>query len=208
METTEKKFTKAQLQEINGLLGEEIIELKESMDKLVEESIALGEDMRGRPFILEDIEGFTTTAIDNEHKTHTEREIHSLDNFHICRGKDNIWHIVTPQEITVPVEINDMFEGIMILRALGLKRITFQGLLEDSEMVEELLDMRDDVRKMRDERVAKEKEDGVYAVGDWILDVNDNIIQIYADDMMEVSENDIVRHATEEEIKSQNQDEK
>jgi hypothetical protein len=148
---------KAELEVLAKQQEEKINELTIGIGALVDESIALGEDMRGRPFMPEDIEGFTTSEVMNEYNTHVEREVYSLDNFHLSRGEDSIWFIVTPTEVTVPVEINDMFEGITILRALGLKRLTFQGLMESDELVTELFDDVREVREMRDARIANEK---------------------------------------------------
>ena len=93
----------------------------------------------------------------NEHNTFMEREVFSLDNFHLSRGAGNLWYIVLPVgDVTVPVEINDMFEGIMVLRALGLKKISFGGLMESDELVTELFDEVRAVKEIRDERVAQE----------------------------------------------------
>lgn len=133
-----------------------ITNLENGIDALVEESLMLGEDMRGRPFLPEDIEGFTTTEIMNKYKTHVEREIYSMDNFHLSRGKDSIWFIITSANDKIPVEINDMFEGITVLRALGLKKLSFQGLAEADELVVSMADELREVRVMRDERVAEE----------------------------------------------------
>ncbi len=149
---------KSELEDENKKLKEQLLEAKSDIIKLVEESLALGEDMRGRVFLLEDIDGFTLTEVMDKHNSFVSKEIFSMDNFHISRGKGNMWLIVTPEEITVPVEINDMFEGIMILRALGLKRITFQGLTEPHELFDELKEDIGEIAEMRDERVANEKD--------------------------------------------------
>ena len=148
---------KAELETLVSLQKLKIEDLTNGINALVEESMLLGEDMRGRPFMPEDIEGFETTEVMNEHNSFLEREVFSLDNYHLSRGKDNIWFIVTPNDVTVPVEINDMFEGITILRALGLKRLTFQGLMESDELVVAMADDLREIREMRDTRIANEK---------------------------------------------------
>ena len=148
---------KAELETLVSLQKLKIEDLTNGINALVEESMLLGEDMRGRPFMPEDIEGFETTEVMNEHNSFLEREVFSLDNYHLSRGKDNIWFIVTPNDVTVPVEINDMFEGITILRALGLKRLTFQGLMESDELVVAMADDLREIREMRDARIANEK---------------------------------------------------
>ena len=147
---------KEELERVNKSLTDQVKGLTDSIEALLEESLMLGEDMRGRPFLPEDIDGFESTDIMNEFNTHVERELYSLDNFHISRGRDNIWFIITPTNITVPVEINDMFEGIMILRALGLKRLTFQGLMEADDLVNIMFEDIAEITQMRDDRVAKE----------------------------------------------------
>ena len=148
---------KAELETLVSLQKLKIEDLTNGINALVEESMLLGEDMRGRPFMPEDIEGFETTEVMNEHNSFLEREVFSLDNYHLSRGKENIWFIVTPNDVTVPVEINDMFEGITILRALGLKRLTFQGLMESDELVVAMADDLREIREMRDTRIANEK---------------------------------------------------
>lgn len=149
---------KAELESLVSLQKLKIEDLTNGINALVEESMLLGEDMRGRPFMPEDIEGFTITEVMNEFKTHVEREIYSMDDYHLSRGKDNIWFVINPSNDKMPIEINDMFEGIMILRALGLKRLTFQGLMEADELVTEMADDIREIREMRDVRVAKEEE--------------------------------------------------
>ena len=121
----------------------------------------LGEDMRGRPFMPEDLEGFTSTEVMNEYNTFVEREVFSLDDYHMSRGKGDTWYVVLPTgKTTVPVEIGDMFEGVMVLRALGLKRLTFQGLMEADVLVTEMADEIRGIREMRDVRILNEsKED-------------------------------------------------
>lgn len=151
---------KSELEALVKQQAEKIEYLENGINALVEESLLLGEDMRGRPFLPEDIDGFTTTEVMNDLNTHLEREVFSLDNYHLSRGKDNIWLVVTPTDVTVPVEINDMFEGVMVLRALGLERLTFQGLAEADVLVSEMADDIREVREIRDARVAKEKEEG------------------------------------------------
>lgn len=136
-------------------------ELTEDLNKIVEESLALGEGLRGRPFLPEDLDCFTITAVDNKYGTHVEKEIFSLDGYHISRGHNNIWFVITPAEITVPVEINDMFEGIMVLRALGLKRITFHGFIEADDLVEEMMKDFDEVLEIRNARIARENEENI-----------------------------------------------
>ena len=148
---------KAELETLVSLQKLKIEDLTNGINALVEESMLLGEDMRGRPFMPEDIEGFETTEVMNEHNSFLEREVFSLDNYHLSRGKENIWFIVTSNDVTVPVEINDMFEGITILRALGLKRLTFQGLMESDELVVAMADDLREIREMRDARIANEK---------------------------------------------------
>lgn len=147
---------KAELQLLVDEYAEKIEYLENSISALVEESLELGEDMRGRPFLPEDIDGFTVNEVMNEFNTHVEREIFSMDNFHISRGKDNIWFVINPHDDKIPIEINDMFEGITILRALGLKRLTFQGLAEADTLAIELADDIREVRQMRDDRLAEE----------------------------------------------------
>ena len=150
---------KAELEQLVKDQSEKIENLSNGISALVEESVMLGEEMRGRPFMPEDIEGFTTTEVMNEYNTFIEREVFSLDDYHMSRGKGDIWYVVLPTtKTTVPVEIGDMFEGIMVLRALGLKRITFQGLINADILVTEMADDIREVREIRDARVAKELE--------------------------------------------------
>ena len=150
---------KAELEELVKKQSEKIENLENGIASLVEESIVLGEDMRGRPFMPEDLDGFTTTEVMNEYNTFVEREVFSLDDYHMSRGKGDIWYVVLPTtKTTVPVEIADMFEGIMVLRALGLKRITFQGLMQADVLVTEMADDIRQVREIRDARIAKELE--------------------------------------------------
>ena len=159
IELNKSHMKKAELEQLVKDQKTVITNLENGIDALVEESLALGEDMRGRPFLPEDIEGFTVTEIMNKYKTHVEREIFSMDNFHISRGKDSIWFIITPDNDKIPMEINDMFEGIMILRALGLKKLTFQTLTESEELVTEMADDIREVREIRDKRLAKEAKE-------------------------------------------------
>ncbi len=150
---------KSELEELVILQRGKIENLENGIGALVEESMMLGEDMRGRPFMPEDLEGFTSTEVMNEYNTFVEREVFSLDDYHMSRGNGDTWYIVLPTgSTTVPVEIGDMFEGIMVLRALGLKRLTFQGLMEADVLVTEMADDIREVREMRDARVAKELE--------------------------------------------------
>lgn len=147
---------KAELEQLVKDQQQVIVNLENGIDALVKESLELGEDMRGRPFLPEDIDGFTVTEVMNEYKTHVEREIFSMDNYHLSRGKDSIWFVVNPDNDKMPIEINDMFEGITILRALGLKKLTFQGLMEADVLVTEMADDIREIREMRDDRVAEE----------------------------------------------------
>ena len=150
---------KAELEELVREQSQKIENLTNGIASLVEEAVMLGEDMRGRPFMPEDLDGFTTTEVMNEYNTFVEREVFSLDDYHMSRGKGDTWYVVLPTgKTTVPVEIGDMFEGIMVLRALGLKRITFQGLMEADVLVTEMADDIRQVREIRDARVAKELE--------------------------------------------------
>ena len=150
---------KAELEQLVKDQKTVIKNLEDGIDALVQESLMLGEDMRGRPFMPEDIDGFTLTEVMNKYNTHVEREIYSLDDYHISRGNGNLWFIVNPSGDKMPVEINDMFEGIMLLRALGLKRITFQGLMEADTLVTEMADDIREIREIRDERIANEKKE-------------------------------------------------
>jgi len=148
---------KAELEELVKIQSEKIKNLENGISALVEESIMLGEDMRGRPFMPEDLDGFTVTEVMNEYNTFVEREVFSLDGYHMSRGKGDMWYVVLPTgNTTVSVEIADMFEGIMVLRALGLKRITFQGLMQADVLVTEMADDIRQVREIRDARIAKE----------------------------------------------------
>lgn len=148
---------KAELEELVKIQSEKIKNLENGISALVEESIMLGEDMRGRPFMPEDLDGFTVTEVMNEYNTFVEREVFSLDGYHMSRGKGDMWYVVLPTgNTTVSVEIADMFEGIMVLRALGLKRITFQGLMEADVLVTEMADDIRQVREIRDARIANE----------------------------------------------------
>jgi hypothetical protein len=152
---------KAELEELVILQRGKIENLENGIGALVEESMMLGEDMRGRPFMPEDLEGFTSTEVMNEYNTFVEREVFSLDDYHMSRGKGDTWYVVLPTgKTTVPVEIGDMFEGVMVLRALGLKRLTFQGLMEADVLVTEMADEIRGIREMRDVRILNEsKED-------------------------------------------------
>ncbi len=159
IELVKTNMKKAELEQLVKDQKTVITNLENGIEALVEESLALGEDMRGRPFLPEDIEGFTTTEIMSKYKTHVEREIYSMEDFHLSRGKGNIWFIITSANDKIPVEINDMFEGITILRALGLKKLTFQTLLDADELVTEMADDIREIREMRDERLAKEAQE-------------------------------------------------
>jgi hypothetical protein len=104
---------------------EKEITVEEAFLELKNESYLKGIHLMERPFIPEEI-GFVETPITNANGS-TIAIVYSREGFNISlpiNGEERIWSIITPYEnSTIKTEILSMFEGLLILSALGMKGV-------------------------------------------------------------------------------------
>lgn len=99
----------------------EAYSVEDAFIELKNEAYLKGIHLMDRPFLPEEI-GFVETPIRNANDS-VIAIVYSKEGFNISLpvvGEKKIWTIITPEDTTVKAEINSLFEGLLILSALGV----------------------------------------------------------------------------------------